>query len=54
MHRLLAGDRETMSKPKTKPMICPSCKNGVRVPNYGVWRCPHCGYVLVGKTGSAR
>ena len=34
-------------------MICPSCKSGVRVPNYGVWRCPHCGYVLVGRTGSA-
>jgi ribosomal protein L37AE/L43A len=39
-----------MSKPKTEPVICPSCKNGVRVPSYGVWRCPHCGYVLIAKT----
>ena len=43
-----------MGKTKTEPVVCPGCKNGVRVPKYGVWRCPHCGYVLVGKAGSAR
>jgi rubrerythrin len=39
-----------MSKSKTRPVIW----NGVRVPISGVWRCPHCGYVLVGKTSEAR
>jgi rubrerythrin len=34
---------------KTVPVVCPGCKNGVRIPPYGVWRCPHCGYVLVGR-----
>ena len=44
-----------MSKDKeTQPVICPDCKTGVRVPTYGVWRCPHCGYVLVGTTSKAR
>jgi ribosomal protein L37AE/L43A len=31
---------------KPKPITCPSCGQGVRVVP-GVWRCPHCGYVLV-------
>jgi ribosomal protein L37AE/L43A len=35
-----------------KPIVCPGCKNGVRIPPYGIWRCPHCGYVLIGKTNA--
>jgi ribosomal protein L37AE/L43A len=33
---------------ETEPMICPKRKNGVRLPKRGVWRCPHCGFVLIG------
>jgi hypothetical protein len=41
-----------MSTTKTAPVICPGCNNGLRVPNYGVWRWRHCGCLLVGKTRS--